>query len=57
MSEEAGWEGSEPTSMTTPMGVMTSSGFSKDGRKRMLSLSRYPGHVQIVLLEAPGRKD
>lgn len=55
--EEDGWEGSEPTSMTTPMGVMTSLGFSKDGRKRMLSLSRYPGHVQIALMEAPGRKE
>ena len=54
---EDGWEGSDPTSMTTPMGRTTSSGFSKDGRKRLLSLSRYPGHVQIVLMEAPGRKE
>jgi hypothetical protein len=52
-----GWEGSEPTSFTTPMGVTTSLGFSKDGRKRMLSLSRYTGHAQIVLVEAPGHKE
>ena len=54
---EDGWEGSEPTSITTPMGVTISLGYSKDGRARMLSLSRYPGHAQIVLMELPGRKE
>ena len=52
-----GWEGSDPTSFSTPMGETTSFGFSKDGRKRMLSLSRYTGHAQIVLVELPGRKE